>query len=228
MTDMEAILQHYTAGPRTAAYTHVDDRRLMLARAPERVLQALAVPVCAGCAQPIAATVRRVVIGASVFHPTCGERHRAAHPTPPTTSALLGVVTGRALPYESWCSIYYPDGQFHSYELYRRGAFDSAVSRRVDLRIEHRPVAVQGRMLLQPSPDGLDFVFFVQDTPLGRTVRARMQRGENRGCSVGYNRPRRQWDAQRGGEIIECADLIEISLCFDKSPSWYGTFVRWV
>ena len=207
-----------------AAYAHG-----LRVRVPEEVQRWHAsARYCAGCSQRIAANVRHVVVGAEVFHPSCSERHRAKHQQQeqPRAPRVIGCISGRAAPLGQWGTIRTRDGE--SFESIAPGAFD--LTRGVQLQVGHNNSPIPGSMLLSTARDWsglwLTFDFLVRDSSYGRDVLRRMASGECHGCSIGFRDQVRRWDSRARGDVIASARLVEVSLCFDRQPAWYGTHAR--
>jgi HK97 family phage prohead protease len=155
------------------------------------------------------------------FHPSCGQRQRAAEDA--QRASVIGIIRGRAVPFNAWGSFNTADGE--AFEYIESGAFaDSMTAGRVVLQVSHNRAAIEGSMLLEPKPDGLDFTFLMRNTPYGRQIYRRVSAGECEGCSVGYQNPVRRRDHWARGDHIVSADLVEISLCIGTRPAWHGTF----
>jgi HK97 family phage prohead protease len=111
-------------------------------------------------------------------------------------------------------------------EQFAPGAFSRSIAAggqvvKLDLRAE-----IPGRLTLFEGPD-LRFRFHVSDTPIGRRVFGLAQRGELHGVSIGFERmPERERYGYGGVRLVDEGRLLEISLCEQGRPAWYGTVVQ--
>ncbi len=172
---------------------------------------------CATSGQPIRGRfVRR---DGQVYHPDHAPADRPIRATVAPASAIIGRIAAR---FNVINAIRAKNGAQHHDKL-ASGCFSRSIDRgQTQLRVNHA-ATVAGRFERLTAYAGrLVWAFQVFDTPLGQQVMRDVRAGTIiRGCSIGYTRLQRRWDDFV--EIIEDADLIEISILKGSTPALSDT-----
>jgi HK97 family phage prohead protease len=185
---------------------------------------------CRRCGQRILSVSRLVTRGDECFHADCAKRHdqqQQRQAAPSTAQTAIGTVVGIALPFGVPCSIEHrtADGDvFSRSEQFAHGAFTESIERGGQaLKIDHC-TAVPGRLTLFGEGPDLRFRFRVHDSMVGRRLLDHVRRDEARGASIAF-RARRIHYGFAHVEVVDEAELTEISVCIDGKPAWYSTSV---
>jgi phage head maturation protease len=137
---------------------------------------------------------------------------------------VIGTVAGIALPFGVPCSIEHrtADGDvFSRSEQFKHDAFAESIERGGQvLKIDHA-ATVPGVLTLFEGPD-LRFRFRIHDSVVGLRLLDHVRRGEARGASIAF-RARRMHYGFAHVEVVEAAELNEVSICLAAKPAWYGT-----
>jgi len=179
--------------------------------------------VCAMCQLRIHPDVPLQSRGGKAFHPSCARKHDAQEAqtrTTVTAPQTIGKLAGIALPsFSEQCYIV----KAQASERFAATAFDASIARGGQvLQLDHG-VTIPGRLRVH-SDNALRFAFDIYDSPIGRQVLGHAQRHELHGVSIAFRPTRERSGAYSENEILE-ATLVEISLCRDAQPSWFGTKV---
>ena len=93
------------------------------------------------------------------------------------------------------------------------------------MRVNHQRTDTLSGLFVRVTVDArrLTFRFLLDDTARARAVVARIRGGQIRGVSIGF----RSEESRYVGKVLEHrrAHLFEISLCDQRTPAWYDTFV---
>ena len=177
---------------------------------------------CAQCQQPIVG--RRVVGGGGLsYHPSHAPRpavaSRAASP------AVAGTLIGAAVNMNETHGIRPRGTTYRAHELFSLDCFDDSLRRGgQQLRLNHMSQIPGQFRRLAIDAGSLTFEFCVDDSPLGRDVLDDVRARRVTTCSVGFNRKQSRFD--RTTEIIQDAELVEISLLRNCTPALPDTWVK--
>jgi Caudovirus prohead serine protease len=194
---------------------------------------------CAGCRQRIAPNVDLCVRGIQTFHRSCAQRHDAQHRS--TRVASLAVAAPIAAPLAilhgsagrlfdpAGCMIPLEDGGAQ-HETFQPGSLDDSIARGGQfLSVEHAPVGLRGRfLLLREDACELKFRFELHEGARERGVLAQIRAGAARGCSVKFaaDPTAIRYRGSRGTTLAYGrAHLVEVSICVQVGPAWYGTWI---
>jgi hypothetical protein len=214
-----AITNYYTNGPIQAGNLHRPSSDVL-----DRLRRNLH---CAGGGQRIASVVTPTIRGISTYQPDCATRSMArvivAAPVAPATIAILQGSAGRLFD-PAGCGIFRPDDQCTQLERFATGSLDDSIARGGQyLCVDHSAVRLQGRFLtLQEDGQELRFRFAISD---GARERARLKQiPAARGCSVKF-KPTHTRSGDRAMAVYHRAELVEVSICLEGRPAWYGSRV---
>jgi hypothetical protein len=185
---------------------------------------------CARCGDKIYSFSRMVTRGGECFHDMpCArlhDRRQARQATSSPAQTVIGTVAGVALPFGVPCSIEHrtADGDvFSRSEQFKHDAFAESIQRGAQaLKIDHA-ATVPGVLTLFEGPD-LRFRFRMHNSVVGLRLLDHVRRGEARGASIAF-RTRRSHYGFGNVEVIDVAELNEVSVCVDGKPAWYSTRV---
>ena len=156
-----------------------------------------------------------------VFHPDHVPTDSRA-PVAPST-AIIGRIGGVAARFDVVNGIRSKGVTVH--DRLRSGCFRRSIDRgRTQLRLNHGGVIRGQFRRLAEDAGHLVWEFTLDDTPVGRGVLTDVASGAITGCSIGYTRLQRRWDGYV--EIIEDADLAEISILKGRSSALWDTSVH--
>jgi HK97 family phage prohead protease len=139
---------------------------------------------------------------------------------------VIGTIAGLALPFGVPCYVPPNDSPLSNrQEMFKHTAFDASIQRGgQELRIDHTE-RVPGQLALS-ADNHLRFRFRIFDTAVGRTLLKSVEDGEITGASISFREIRARFNAMKV-EVVEEAELVEISLCRRGIPTWFDTRV-WI
>ncbi len=159
-----------------------------------------------------------------VYHPDHAPADRPIRATVAPASTIIGRIGGVAARFNVINAIRAKNGAQHHDKL-ASGCFARSIDRgQTQLRLNHG--AVVGGQFRRLSEDAgcLVWEFTLDDTPVGRGVLHDVASGAVTACSIGYTTHERAWDGSV--EVVQDADLIEISILKNAKPAIWDTYVQ--
>ena len=174
---------------------------------------------CLKCSRSITGSlVRR---NADVYHAACAPADRPIRAPVAPSTAIIGMIGGVAASFNVINTIRAKNGA-QDHDKLEGGCFSRSIDRGLtELRVNHAATVAGKFEHLAADGGRLAWGFQVFDTPLGQQVMRDVRAGTIRGCSVGFTKLQCRWDDYV--EIVEDADLIEISILRGSTPALWDT-----